>query len=184
MENINYQLTESKIREEFEISIKGKVERLLKVKPHELTASTHFAAVSHETTLLFRDAHYYGCISLTQAVSEALVKFMCQRNKFKAGKDYTSNVEKLFKRNLIDNKLKDAFLEIWKKRNDYHHLNSSIEKDKIELEIMAENKLSNLGLIEKEVFSFSKTNSSIIPKYPKYWDIKNGYTSAYLKIEP
>ena len=105
MKDLDFQLTKQKIRDEFELTLKEKVERLLKVKPHEITASTHFAAVSHETALLFRDGHYYGCISLTQAVAEALVKFMCQRNQFKAGKDYESNVEKLFERKFINGKL-------------------------------------------------------------------------------
>jgi hypothetical protein len=180
---MNDQLIEKQLREKFESNIKQRVKRLLKFKHHVITASTHFAAVSHEASLLFIDGHFYGCISLAQAVAEALVKFMCQRNKFKAGKDFTSNVDNLYKRNFIDESLKKTFLEIWDKRNDYHHLNSSIENDKIKLELLAENKVNNLNLIEKEIFYFSNSKGSIVPKYPKYWDIKDGYTPAYLKIE-
>ena len=118
-----------------------------------------------------------------QSVAEALVRFMCHRNQFKAGKDFEDNVERLFKRRFIDSNLKDAFLEIWEKRNDYHHLNLSIEKDGLELERMSESRLKNLNLIENEIFGFNNSKGAIIPKYPKYWDIKDGTTSAYLKIE-
>ncbi len=54
MEDLNYQLLEQKIKDEFEFTLKDKVERLIKVKVHDITSSTHFVAVSHETTLLFR----------------------------------------------------------------------------------------------------------------------------------
>jgi len=135
-------------------------------------------------TLLYRDGYYYACISLSQSVAEAIVRFMCQINSFRADKDYESNVDKLFKRKFIDEGLKKLFIAIWDKRNDYHHLNSSIEKDKIELDILGFNKLQNLNDIEKEVFGFTTLNGSIIPKHPKYWDIKEGFTPAYLKLEP
>ena len=183
-DNLDQQFLEKKLRDEFESTIHDRVDRLTKAKPHEITASTHFAAVSHEATLLFRDGHFYGCIALSQAVAEALVRFICQRNSFKAGNDYKTNIRKLYNRKLIDEELKLSFISIWEKRDDYHHLNSSIENDKIKLETLAYTILQNLNHIEKEVFSFNMAKGSIIPKYPKYWDIEKGYTSAYLKIEP
>ena len=102
----------------------------LKVKPHDVIPATHFSAVSAEISFLFRDGHFYGSIALSQALAEALVRFMCECNSFKPGKDFEKNVEKLLKRSFITTELKNAFSEIWKKRNDYHHLNRQIEKDR------------------------------------------------------
>ena len=72
--------TEDGIKQEFEQTLSSRVERYLKVKPHGIVPLTEFAPVSAECTLLFRDGHFYGSIALSQAVAEAIAKFLCQKN--------------------------------------------------------------------------------------------------------
>jgi hypothetical protein len=76
-------MTEDGIKQEFEQTLASRVERYLKVKPHGIIPLTEFAPVSAECALLFRDAHFYGAIALSQAVAEAIVKFLCQKNGWK-----------------------------------------------------------------------------------------------------
>ena len=84
-----------------------------------------------------RDGHFYGCTALTQAVVEALVRFMCESNGWRASKQFEKNVETLSKRKFIKAELKKSLLEIWTQRNDYHHLNPNIERDWRKLEKLA-----------------------------------------------
>jgi hypothetical protein len=153
------------------------------MKPHTVTAGTHFAPVSAEVTLLFRDGHYYGCIALTQAVAEAMVHFMCKRNCFRPKDDFEKNVKTLVKRGFIDDDMKRTLLKIWKKRNDYHHLNHNIEQDRDKLENLAFEKARLLADIEKEIFAYTNVNGILHPKYPKYWDIKGDRADIFLRID-
>lgn len=172
---------EDSLRQEYEATVEGRVKRYLQVKPHGVMARTYFAAVSAEVTLLFRDGHYYGCIALTQAVAEALVRFMCERNSFSPGKDFEKNVGKLATRRFITEDMKHAFLRIWKKRDDYHHLNQNIEEDRRKLEQLALEKARLLAGIEREVFAYTNVDGRLSPKYPRYWK-RSG--SVFLRIDP
>lgn len=139
----------------------------LELKPHGIIPNSHFAAVSAECPLLYRDGHYYGTISLTQAVAEALVKFLCKANGWKPGKDFENNLEQLENRGKITGDLKTKFLEIWQRRNDYHHLNPQVEQDRQKLEQLANEKLSRLKQVEKVLWE----TRAKIPKVlgPKGW---------------
>ena len=80
--------------------------------------------------------------------------------------------------------LKDRFLNIWKKRDDYHHLNPNIETDREKLETIAYEKILLLKEIESEIFAFSNIDGKLAPKNKKYWDLqKNGTVPVYLKID-
>ncbi len=172
------------LRQDFDGTIQQRVDRYLKVKPHAVVTETHFAPVSSEVTLLFRDGHYYGCIALAQAVAEALVRFICKRNHFKPGKDFDKNVDTLTNRKLIDEHIKNTFSMIWERRDDYHHLNPGIEQDRQKLEDLAFKKLKLLADVEKEIFAYTLSNGKIKPKYPKYWDIDGNQAKVFLRIDP
>ena len=161
--------TEDSLRQEFEQTLPQRLTRWLQVKPHDLIPATHFAAASSECGKLFRDGHFYGCIALTQAVAEALVRFMCQRNSWRPGKQFEKNVETLSKRKVIKGELKKSLLKIWEQRNDYHHLNQSVERDRGELEKLAKRKCDLLLQAEQQVFAFTVCSGKIVPKCPKYW---------------
>jgi hypothetical protein len=176
--------TEDGIKQEFEQTLSSRVERYLKVKPHGIVPLTEFAPVSAECTLLFRDGHFYGSIALSQAVAEAIAKFLCQKNGWKPKKNFEENVAKLQTRQFISNGMKDKFLRIWEKRDDYHHLNPTIETDREKLEALAYEKVLLLKEIESEVFKFSIVDGKLVPENRKYWVLQqNGTVPVFLKLE-
>ena len=117
-ETMQRMFTEDGIKQEFEQTLSSRVHRYLKVKPHGIVPLTEFAPVSSECTLLFRDGHFYGCIALSQAVAEAIAKFLCQKNDWKPKKNFEENITKLQTRQFISNEIKDKFPRIWEKRDD------------------------------------------------------------------
>jgi hypothetical protein len=76
-------------------------------------------------------------------------------------------------------------LRIWKNRNDYHHLNDTIETDRQELEGLAREKVCSLNEVESEIFSVAvASDGSIILKKPKYWDVRSNQVQVFLRLEP
>ena len=175
---------EKSIREEFEQTFADRVARYLQVKPPGIVPYRHFSRASVECSLLFRDGHFYGCIALTQAVAEALVKFLCQRNSWRPTKVFETNVKNLSVRNVISDKLKESLLRIWEGRNDYHHLNPNVETDRRRLEELARGKVCLLVEVESDVFNYTTDNGKMIPKHPKYWNAKGNMVSAFLWLDP
>ncbi len=177
--------TADSIRQEFEQTLSKRVHRYLQVKPHEIIPDAPFAVPSTECGLLFRDGHFYACIALVQAVAEAIVRYVCDIDFGEHDKVFEKNVEKLHTRKFIDEKLQKALLKVWKKRDDYHHLNSNVKSDRDALERLAKERACLLVEIESEVFGFSFGNDGrIIPKYPKYWKIKDNRANVFLRLEP
>ncbi len=144
-------------------------------------ANHHFASASAECRELFRDRHFYGCIALTQAVAEALVKFLCKRNGWRSNKVYEKNLDKLFTRKFISEQAKNGLQKIWEKRDDYHHLNESIATDLQALGVLAKEKLELLNKVESEIFAFKFVDGKIAPIQPKYWDIDGGEAEVFLR---
>jgi len=176
---------EDSIKQETEQTLSLRAQRYLKVKPHEVVPNTQFAAVSAECTLLFRDGHYYGCITLTQSVAEAIVRFLCQKNSWEPEKNFENNINTLLIRNFISEKLKNKFLQIWENRNDYHHLKPKIEVQRTKLEEISYEKVLLLKEIESEIFKFSlNKDGKLIPENKKYWELsENGTIPSFLKLE-
>ncbi len=134
---------------------------------------------------MFRDGHFYACIALVQAVAEAIVRYACDIDFGKHGKVFEKNVAKLHTRRFIDDERQKALLKIWKKRDAYHHLNSSVKSDRDTLEKLAKEKARLLVEIESEIFKFSfGDDGSLIPKYPKYWKIRGNQVEVFLRLEP
>lgn len=78
-ELVRQKQVEDSIKQEVEQGLADRAVRYLQAKPHAMLPDTHFSAVSAECILLLRDGHFYGCIALTQAVAEALARFLCQK---------------------------------------------------------------------------------------------------------
>jgi len=180
-ENIERFSIESTLRQLFEQTLPERIKRYLEIKPHPIIANHHFSSVSTECIDLFRDGHFFGCVSLVQAVAEALAKFLCIRNQWNPKKHFEKNITKLFSRKFISIQTKDCFLQIWKTRDDYHHLNPNIEIDHQKLESMARNKLNLLKSIESDIFAFTFVDGKICPTNMKYWDIDGDRTDVYLR---
>ncbi len=178
-------LTTDSIRQEFEQTLPERVERYLQVKPHIIIPNAPFAVPSSECSFLYRDGHFYACIALVQAVAEAIVRYICDIDFRGHSKDFKKNVEKLYKEKSISDKIRESLLKIWEKRNDYHHLNSSVESDRRTLEKLAKEKACLLVEVESEIFKFGfGKDGSIIPKYPKYWKISGDRAEIFLRFEP
>lgn len=171
------------LKQEFESMLEQRVKRYLELRPHGIIPNSHFAAVSAECYFLYRDGHYYGTISLVQAVAEALVRFLCKINGWGPNNNFEKNLKQLTARGKLTNELATSFREIWKDRDDYHHLNFKIEQDRQKLELLAKNKLACLKHIEKALFAYSTIKGNFIPQYPKYWDQKQNTIQAFLRLD-
>ncbi len=180
--SIRQKQAEDSIKQEFEQTLADRVARYLQVSQAGIIPNHYFAAASTECIFLFRDGHFYGCISLVQAVAEAIIKFLCQKNSWKPCSNFEENVNNLFVRGFISERLKGKFLEIWGNRDDYHHLNSTVEVDRQKLTELARGKICLLAETEKEIFNFAvNPDGSIAPKQPKYWEGTN--CEVFLRLE-
>ena len=176
---------EETLKQEFAFDLEQRVERYLALKPHAIIPNAHFAAVSAECHFLYRDGHFYGTISLAQSVAEALVRFLCEKSGWKAANEFEKNLRQLESRKVVSSDLASLFLEIWKSRDDYHHLNTKIEQDRQRLELLAKGKLTPLRKVEEEIFAYTVNEGRLAPKYAKYWDQgqDEGTVSVFLRLE-
>lgn len=181
---INRKELEDNLKQEFLATLNERISRYQELDFIKITPNAHFASVSAECILLYRDGHFLACVALCQAVAEAIVRLMCDRSKFSSiSEDYEKNVENLQKRK-IEPDCSKLFKEIWKGRNDYHHLNPEIPTERSELQDIAKSKIITLHKIESKVFDFAWTkDGAISPRYSKYWDTKNGLLNVFLRFE-
>jgi len=151
-----------------------RVDRYLSARHHGIIADAPFAPASAECIKLFRDGHFYGTISLSQAVGEALVRHMCRSNQWRPAENFEENVRKLKQRNFIEVDVEAALLRLWAKRDDYHHLNLTVARDRGELEDLALTKIQALGEVERFVFAWSPSErpGAIKLLRPQYWTNK------------
>ena len=175
----------SSLRQRDNSEIDVRVERYLRAEHHPIVPNSWFAPASSECIGLFSDGHFYGCISLCQAVGEALIRFMCQCNKFRPGSDFETNVSTLKQRGFIDDKFEKLCSCLWKGRHDYHHMNQGVETDRQHLEQIALTKIQTLAELEKWLFQYSDTHGYVTPKWPKYWPgPEDGKYQVYLRLSP
>ncbi|MBP9703053.1 hypothetical protein KBD69_05245 [Candidatus Woesebacteria bacterium] len=173
-------MTEDGVRQEFEQTFSERVVRYLEVKPHGLVPNTHFARASSECSKMYRDAHFLGCISLAMSVAESLTRFVCVVNHFKPASNFERNLRTLVKSNVILPFQEEAFLKIWSKRDDYHHLNPQVEGDYRELMRLSKEKLLLLNTLEEYFFEFGFEKGVLIPRRPQYWTTG---TELYLRLD-
>ncbi len=167
----------------FNLTIESQVDRSLRAKIHNIIPHQYFSRASAETKDMFISGHYYGCISLCQAISESLSRFICLTNKVQLTKDYDTRIIRLFKKNLISLQARSAFINIWgSDRNTFHHLNEDVVTDLPNLMQRAEECINNLYDIESEIFAYEIVNNKISPKHPIYWPKPiNGEMPIHLK---
>ena len=172
---------EDTLKQEFDLTLQKRIDRYLDVKPHMIMPAAHFSPVSGECSRLFRDGYFYGCISLTQAVAEALIRFLCKINSCKPDNKFVKNVKRLQKRGFIIPSQAKKLLKIWERRDDYHHLSPKVERDLQTLERLAKEKLQLLVKIEGEFFGISFVRGKLKPNNPKYW--KSMGSDVFLKLD-
>ena len=176
------QLAES-FRQEFDATLDARIDRHIAAAHHPIVANSLFAPASAECLESFRDGRFYGCISLCQAAGEALVRYMCTSNGWTPAKDFDENVRQLQKRGKVDEKFVLSCNVLWKARNTYHHLNSSVETDRIRLEALALEKIRSLATMEAWAFEYTTPDGNFAPARPQYWRVEGQMAQVYLRLE-
>ena len=148
---------EERIKNEVLSTLGERAARARKIQAMSLVPYGPFAGPSSECLTLFRDGRFYGCIALTQAVIEAIVRHVWQTKmkmkRTKAG-SYESNLKSLCSLGVINTDLKTRLDLLWIERNDFHHLNPGIETDRDKLEAIALKNLQMLGDLERMFFGY------------------------------
>lgn len=158
--------------------------RLRELQRPAVVPYEHFSAASDECGSLYRNGHYYGCIALTQAVTEALVRFVWQVRIGKArnqGGKFEDLLKDLWRKKLIPQEVRDKLDTIWSQRNDYIHLTHKVEQDPQKLRVLAREKLELLGDVERYFFGYTFDNGALVPNHREYWPIAGGDLLAYVR---
>ncbi len=184
LKEIKRKQLEENMQREFFATIEERISRYQELDFIKVTPNTYFAFVSVECINLYRDGYFLACIALCQAVAEAIVRLMCERSKFNSiSQDYEENIKNLNKR-AIQPDCDALFREIWKDRNNYHHLNTTVPTERSKLQDIAKSKIISLHDIELKVFEFSIVNGAVSPRYPKYWDFnEKGMLNVHVRFE-
>lgn len=159
------------LRQRFEQTLPDRVRRRQSAPVHGAIPGEWFAAATRECRDLYVDGHFYGAVCLTQAVAEGISKFLTIRNGYRDTGNQNSRNAMLKKRNVISLEAYRAFKVIeGGDRNDYHHLNASIETDFEKLEVRASECVRSLFTIQIEVFAFSVgEGGTMVVANPQYW---------------
>ena len=181
---IDKQQIEESLRAQFDFSLKGRRERYLEARPVGIVPMTHFAAVSAECTELYRDGHFYGSISLAQSVAEAIARFLCEKNGWKAARVFEKNVATLAARKVIDEPTQEIFFTIWERRDDFHHLNPNVPTDHAELERLARDAARRLVDLEIKVFRFRIVGGKLHLENPNLWPREGDHVDVFLNLAP
>lgn len=165
---------EESIRNEVLRTLSDRAARFLEVREMFLVPAGPFAAQSVECAEQFRDGHYFGCIALTQAVLEAVIRHIWQvklKKKPNQEGSFEKNLEALHKKTFISDEWKTNLHQMWAERHSFHHLRPSVECDQRKLEETARNTLKLLNDLKREFFGFTVRDGMVIPEHPEYWSI-------------
>ncbi|MGE0471409.1 MAG: hypothetical protein AB7L09_24095 [Nitrospira sp.] len=160
---------ENHLRRKFESDLNERVRRTIALKYQTVIGGHYFAAASSQCLELYRDGYMLGCIMCSQALLEAILKFVAQRNRMEYKKDVKVLIEDLESRKVLNEKALGAAKLAWRHRNDFHHLNSGISA--IDLEAKAKECVEAICALEEEIFSASFINGALSPKNLIYWDV-------------
>jgi hypothetical protein len=165
-------------------TLSDRATRFLQVRPTILVPFGPFAAPSIECAAQFRDGHYFGCIALTQAVMEAIVRLVWQvklKNKTNQEGSFAKNLEALHQKEFISDDWKTKLDQMWADRHSFHHLRPSVESNRQKLEEKARNTLNMLNDLEREFFGFTMRDGIVVPDHPEYWSIKDGESIEFMR---
>jgi hypothetical protein len=157
------------IKASFEASLPQAALRASKIQFQNVIPGHWFSAAASECMKMYVDGHFYGAISISQAYIEALGKFITECHGVRPTKDVALIWQRLTKKGIVSGGTQNAAKAILDNRNDFHHLNKGIETDYQKLEARGLECLTNLHIIESEVFSHSFVNGAIMPHNSRYW---------------
>ncbi len=176
-------IVERDLRDEFDATIKDRVERYIDVDHPWVVPKSHFAEASQEAVKLYRDGHFISCIMVTQAVNEALLRLVLKANSLKRAdqEDTPTLTERLQTLGLITPACAQAIYHIWHSfRNDFHHMNEKIAS--LDLQSLAKRNIINLSLIEGELFACDRDARGIVPINRQYWTFNGKVIPVFLRL--
>ena len=144
---------EDSIKNEVLRTLSDRADRFLQVRGIVLIPDGPFAAPSVECAEQFRDGHYFGCIALTQAVLDAVIRHIWQiklKKKPSQEGSFEKNLDALHKKKCISDEWKAKLDQMWAERHSFQHLRPSVEADHLKLEETARNTLTLLNDLERE----------------------------------
>ena len=166
-----------------EARFEGRAERATRTKVHGIIPNHFFSAASSECRELFINGNYYGCISLAQAVAEALVRYLGEFHHIGAPKNPLLRVRSLHEARAISKDVLEAFDRTrGNDRNTFHHINPDLPTDYVVLEKRAEECVAALYTIESEIFAFDTVDGAIAPKNPQYWPREGPVFLVHLRL--
>jgi len=151
------------IKDELIRSLSEKAAGLPKVQAPISVPEYPFASPSAECTEQFRVGNYFGCIALTHAVLEAVIRHIWQINfKKKPDQDggFIKNLEALHKKKLISDELQARLDLIWAERSSFLHFNPVAKCDQQRLEDLARSALELLNRLQKELVGLHAQNAT------------------------
>lgn len=159
------------IRASFEASLPFRVSRASRVKLQNIIPAHWFAAAASECAGMYIAGFFYGAISIAQAYVEALTRFLAEHHRTRIQSDPGERCRYLHGEGLLSDQALTAALIILSDRNDFHHLNKSVEQEYEKLEARAADCVNQLHTIESEVFSYSfgPEPGKVTLKRPDYW---------------
>ena len=175
---------EDAIKNEVLKTLSERADRFLQVQGAVLVPDGPFAAPSMECAEQFRDGHYFGCIALTQAVLEAVIRHVWQiklKKKLNQEGSFEKNLAALHKKNFISDEWKTKLDQMWSERHSFHHLRPTVESDQRKLEETARNTLLMLNDLEQDFFGFEVNEGVIVPHHPELWSIKDGESLVFMR---
>lgn len=171
---------ENHLRRKFEADLQARVRRTQELRYLRIIGSHYFAAASSQCLELYRDGYMLGCIMCSQALLEAVLKFVAQRNRMEYKKEVEDLIRDLEAKQILNDKALNAAKLAWQHRNDFHHLNPGISV--IDLETKAKECVEATCTLEEEIFGASFVAGALSPRNPIYWDIgSDGTVPVYLR---
>jgi hypothetical protein len=175
---------EDSITKEVQESLSERATRFLQVRGMAIVPDGPFAAPSAECAKQFRDGHYYGCIALTQAVMEAIVRLVWRvklcKKKSQEG-DFEKNLEALHKKGFVTDEWATRLEIMWSDRHTFHHLRQSVESERRKLEETARNNLNLLNELEKQFFGYRVMDGIVVPNHPEYWSLEEEVAAVFVR---
>jgi hypothetical protein len=132
---------------------------------------------------LYRDGYFLSAVMVSQAVNEGIWKFVLERNGIPRDGSLGEIVPTLVSRRIASQECIDAFSRIWGSfRNDVHHMNPKVTE--IPFDVIAKRNISDLAIIEREVFATQFQAGGLDPVQRKYWDLgADGVAQVFLRLD-
>ena len=165
----------------------ARVDRHLEINKQGIIGNHHFARASAECIKLYSDGHFIATVMVTQSVNEGIIKFVADRNQInRQNIKCDALLPILVSKGILSQGCSNASEQIMRSfRNDLHHMNPPVGTIDFQTWAkLAKKNIRNLAVVEREIFDVDINNEELVPKQPKYWDIKpDGTVPIYLRLQ-